>query len=474
MKKIIFLNPPISMEERYGKLALAGAIQPPLGLINLASVMREAGWGVQVLDSEALQIDIEITIDRIVSSKPNLLASTAVTLSIERAAEVAEAVKAVSPRIITIIGGVHLTSQPHETMQKYQSFDYGVVGEGERTILELAEALVGDRDASEVDGVISRSGNVLHYSGPRPYIKDLDTLPMPAWDLLPSISLYYSMYPQSVRQMPSISIVTSRGCTGHCIFCDNSVFKNLCRAYSAEYVMDMIHSLYGRFGIREIHFSDDNFLLFRKRLERLTELLLKGGLNLSWTCIGRADMMPCRDTLTLMRKAGCWQIAFGVESGCQDILDFEKKGITLEQIEGAVYLAKDCGLKTKGYLMVGHPGETPETIMKTIEFVNGLPLDDISVSYFTVFPGSPIWPEAPKYGRVINDFSRMSAFEPTFIPRGFTVATLRRYSSCMIRKFYLRPRIIFSYINRIRSFRQIYAFYKGGRAFFKHALSSSW
>ena len=470
MNTILFLNPPISMEERYGKLAPAGAVQPPLGLISLAGVMRDAGWNARVLDAEALRLNKQLTVEKILSSPPDLLGCTSSTLSIERTAAVASDVKRECPHTKIIIGGVHLTSQPRETMQMCPSFDYGVIGEGEQTLLELAEALSEDGDVSGVPGVIARSGDFLRLSSPRSYIEDLDTLPLPAWDLLPTMSRYYFQHAQSVLQMPSTSIVTSRGCTGRCIFCDKSVFQNACRAHSAEYVINMIRTLYHQFGIREIHFSDDNFMLYRKRLQQLAELLVKEELHLTWSCLARADMMSNRQILALMRKAGCWQITFGIESGCQEILDFERKGITLEQMENAVHLARECGLKTKGFLMIGHPGETPETIMRTIEFVNRLPMEDISITYFTVFPGAPLWPEAHKYGRVIKDFSRMSVFEPAFIPNGFTVESLQRYYGLVLRKFYLRPRVIFAYLRRMRSLKQIWALSKGAWAFAKSAL----
>jgi radical SAM superfamily enzyme YgiQ (UPF0313 family) len=471
MNKILFLNPPLSAVERYGGLAAAGAMEPPHGLTYLASVMREAGWDARILDAEALRLNAENTLASILSSAPDVLACTSVTLSIQRAAEVAAAVKATRPNVVTLIGGVHLTSQPHETMRLFPCFDYGIIGEGERTLVDLAGALAGG-GASRVNGIIFREGGSLALTPPRPYIEDLDTLPLPAWELLPPLARHYHLPPQSISKTPSISLMTSRGCTGRCIFCDTSVFKNACRAHSAEYVMEMMRLLHHRFRMREILFEDDNFMLFRKRLNALTDMLLKESLDLSWSCLARVDMITDRAMLSAMRAAGCWQILIGVESGSQEILDFEKKGITLAQIERAVRLSHECGMMTKGFLMIGHPMESEETIRQTMQFVKGIPLDDISVTFFTVFPGSPFWNDAPRYGALIKEFDRMSVFHPTFIPTGFTADSLNLHARRMLGAFYFRPRIVLSYAKRFRSWRQIVEFFKAAFSVMKHLFQT--
>ncbi|MEI6632715.1 MAG: radical SAM protein [Chlamydiota bacterium] len=470
MKRILFLNPPISPEERYGELASAGAMEPPHGLTYLAAVMRAAGWEARILDAEALRMTPGHAAAAAVSLSPDVFACTAVTVSISRAAEVAASVKRSRPGTVTVLGGVHLTSQPRETMERFPCFDYGVIGEGERAVREFCEALDRGGAPGAVPGVVSREGGELRIAPPGPFLKNLDALPLPAWDLLPPLARTYALPPQSVMQSPSTSLITSRGCTGRCIFCDTSVFRNVCRAHSAEYVMTMIRTLARDYGIREILFEDDNFVLFRARLERLTELLRSAGTGVSWSCLARVDMMPQPATLRAMRAAGCWQMLVGIESGCQEILDLEKKGITLAQIAEAVRRARDCGMRTKGFLMVGHPTETPDTVARTIRFVNSLPLDDVSVTYFTVFPGSPMWPEASRWGAVSPDFDRMSVFHPTFIPHGFTEASLTEASRRILRCFYLRPRVVLAYLGRIRSPRQLAALARGAMALLKHLL----
>lgn len=470
IRKVLFLNPPLSMEERYGELAMGGAMEPPHGLTYLAAAAREAGFEASILDAEALGLPGKEVVERVLAAGPDVLACTAVTLSITSAAKIAAAVKEARPDIRAVIGGIHLTSMPEETMEAFPSFDYGVIGEGEVTLREMLPCLRARGALGGVPGVIYREGGELARTPPRGYIKDLDSLPMPAWDLLPPMKDFYYLPPQSVRKPPSTSIITSRGCTGKCTFCDTSVFGHVCRAHSAEYVLEMLKTLRRRYGIGEVLFEDDNFMIFKKRLTALCALLHKENLGLSWSCLARADMMKSGDLMREMRLAGCWQVLFGIESGSQEILDLERKGITLEQIEKAVRLARKSGLRTKGFIMVGHPTETPETIRQTIDFIRSLPLDDVSVTYFTAFPGSEIWKDAPRYGSVAADFSRMSVFHPSFIPNGFTEESLTASSRLILRKFYMRPRIFFSYMKRITDAAQFAALVRGGLALLRHLL----
>lgn len=468
-KTIIFVNPPLAVRERYGDLASGGAVEPPHGLTYLASITRKRFFISRILDAEALKLNINETVKEILNYSPKYVGITATTASIYSAGNIAEAIKKIDYKIKVIVGGVHLTSLPEETMEAFGSFDIGVVGEGELTICELLEAIEEGRDLDNVKGLIIRRNGQLKFTGEREFIKNLDDLPLPAWDLLPSLSNYYSVPPQSVYKIPSTSLVTSRGCPGRCIFCDRSVFGNICRAHSAEYIMKMIQTLYERYQIREILFEDDNFLLFRSRLIKLTQLLRSSDIDISWSCLARPDTVE-EDTLLMAKKAGCWQILYGIESGSQKILDFINKEINLRQIEEALIATKKLGLKTKGFLMVGHPLETRQTIQESLDFIKRVPLDDISVTFFTPFPGSQVYTIASRYGRIQNDWKKMTTFHPAFIPQGFTKKDLYNSSKYLLRGFYFRPKIFLSYFKRISSLRQSIKLLKGGYALLKYIL----
>jgi radical SAM superfamily enzyme YgiQ (UPF0313 family) len=210
----------------------------------------------------------------------------------------------------------------------------------------------------------------------------------------------------------------------------------------------MIQHLVEHFGIREFSFEDDTFITFKKRLVAICQGIIDLGIEISWTCLGRVNSVD-RETLELMQKAGCWQISFGIESGCQEILTTIHKNVTLEQIQKAVELCREVGILSKGFFIVGHPGETRETLSRTIDFALKLPLDDISVTMLTPFPGTEIYERATEFGEFDSDWSRMNLLNTVFIPHGLTREALEQHQREMLRRFYLRPRIILGYLRRV-------------------------
>jgi radical SAM superfamily enzyme YgiQ (UPF0313 family) len=268
-----------------------------------------------------------------------------------------------------------------------------------------------------------------------------------------------------MARFPAASIVTSRGCPNRCIFCDRSVFGNHCRAFSAEYIITWIKELVHRYGIKELLIEDDTFVLFKPRLVEICEGIIREGIDLSWSCLGRVDMIT-PEILKLMHRAGCWEIGYGIESGAQHILDLEKKKINLAQVEQTVAWTKEEGILAKGFFMIGHPLENEETIIKTIDFAKKIPLDDISVMMLTPFPGSELYKIAHQYGVFNNDWSKMNLLQPVFIPRGLDEELLNTCTRKMLREFYLRPRIIFGYLLRmVKHPGTIFRILKGFNAF---------
>jgi anaerobic magnesium-protoporphyrin IX monomethyl ester cyclase len=293
-----------------------------------------------------------------------------------------------------------------------------------------------------------REGGALRHTGPRPYIADLDQLPLPAWDLLEGFPRKFSPPAFKTCKLPAASLVTSRGCPNQCIFCDRSVFGASCHGYSADYVIQMILELYHRYGVREIAFEDDTFITFKQRLVEICQRLIELKLDLSWSCLGRVNHVTA-ENLALMKQAGCWQISFGVESGSQEILKTIRKNVTLEQIRRALALCKKAGILSKGFFIVGHPGETPETLRATIDFALELPLNDISVNMLTPFPGTELYDRAAEFGRFDPDWSKMNMLNTVFVPHGLREEDLVNAQKELLRRFYLRPRVVINYIGRL-------------------------
>jgi len=470
MDKIVFISPPITAKEMYGDLALGGSSEALMGLCYLAAVTRANRSPTKIVDAPALKINIDQTVETALMEKPKYIGITAVSLAIHNASAIAEKIKNQDPSIITILGGAHLTAVPEETMEKFPQFDIGVIGEGERTIIELLKSLEMGDELKQIKGLIFRNNGQLIRTERRPYIKNLDTLPMPAWDLLPGISKYYKPTSYGINRLPSFSLVTSRGCVHRCTFCDRSMFGNRFRTHSPEYILKMIKDLYFNYGIKDVRINDDEFMLSEKHLLKVCKLLQRENLDLTWSCLGRVDDVS-EDVLREMKKAGCWQIRFGIESGSQKILDVIKKDIALEQVERAIKLARKTGIKTIGFFMMGLPLETEKTLKETIDFASRLPLDNFKINFFAPFPGSELYKEIDRYGVASKDWKDLHMHvKPTFIPHGLTEETLIKYNKLAFRKFYLRPRTIVSHIRRIKNFSSFFSLLRGGIALMKYLL----
>jgi anaerobic magnesium-protoporphyrin IX monomethyl ester cyclase len=458
---IVFINPPLSQEERYGVKFKAGGQTPPTGLALLAAVCREKKYSVAIIDAPAVGMNSEQVLDKILELKPKYIGITAVTISIFNAIAIAKLLREKYPQGKIILGGAHITAAPDETVERFgMFFDIAVLGEGELTIIDLLDALKKKRPLSDVKGIAypDKTGKKLIFTPPREFIEELDSLPFPAYDLLPDLAKYYSPPAHTVKKFPAALLVTSRGCPGICTFCDNKVFGRVLRCHSADYVIKLILHLQKTYGIREIQFRDDNFLVFRKRTIELCEKIIRKKIDITWSCAGRVDMIN-PETLALMKKAGCWQIWYGIESGSDKVLAAIKKNTNQEKIARAVIDTKKAGISPGGFFMIGMPTETEEDIKKTINVLLKLPLDDFHISHLAPFPGSEIYFSASQYGYFDNDWKKMSGWKTIFVPRGLSKKKLTYYSNYAFRRFYFRPRIIWNYIVKIRSWRHLKVYF---------------
>jgi anaerobic magnesium-protoporphyrin IX monomethyl ester cyclase len=461
MGKIVFVFPPLTPFEIWGNLAAGGGLEPPLGLAYLAAMTRKHGYETQIVDAAALKLNLKSAVQAVLSESPDYVGISAVTMAIFNAADLAHAIKKARPDVFIILGGAHITAAPEDTMNMFSGFDVGVIGEGEKTIVELLEALDSKNDLAKVDGLIVRTNNGPKRSNRRAFIRKLDELPMPAWDLFPDIGKHYSPPAHSLDRKMSTSIITSRGCSGKCIFCDRSIFGNFVRAHSPDYTANVVRHLYYTYGIRGLRFDDDNLMLFRKNLEAICHHIIREKLDVLWSCMARVDFVD-PEILELMYQAGCRQIRYGIESGSPEVLKIIKKQIKLDQIKNAVKWTRRAGIRTMGYFMIGHPGETKDTIRQTIDFAKRIDLDEFKINFFTPLPGTEIYREAYRYGHLstnLRDFHFHRT--PSFIPFGLTEKDLIRDKKTAFREFYLRPRIILRHITRIRNLAQLMSLAKG-------------
>lgn len=450
IKKIVLVNPPMRLEQVYGEFSEWGSISPPTGLCYIAALLRKNGYAVEILDAEALGLGKQQTVERIHEKNPDIIGIACKTLWVVNAHEVAKTIKQDLPNTLIVAGGNHPTAIPERTLQEFPAFDLAVVGEGEYTFLELIQALEGGRDLKEINGLAIKEDGQVITTSPRERIRDLDKLPPPAFDLLPDLKLYRPPL-NCVETVPAFSLVTSRGCPAQCTFCDRSVFGNRVITHSPEYIAKMVADLKNNHGIRYLLFDDDNLLLNKKHLFELFDLLESQGLKMPFTCQSRIDTID-EEKLARLKKADCRLILYGVESGSQNVLETMKKRITPEQVREAIAMTREAGIKPAGFFILGHPGETEETMKETVQLIKECDFYDVGVFLFTPLPGSEAYVNVEKFGTYTEDWTKTNALDQVvFVPHGLTAEKLMHYSDLCYKACYLRPKQILTAYRRCSS-----------------------
>lgn len=466
---IVFTLPPSGLKDWYQDLAGAGSELPSYGLCYLAAITRENGYSTLLLDPLALKLTLEETVQRILDHNPRYVGISVNTLTIFKGVELARVIKERDKQVKIIVGGPHITASGIETFERFPSFDVGVVAEGEITIIELLKCLDSKLKFSNIEGIIYRENGQVQKTAQRAFIEDLDSLPFPAWDLLPDLPKYYRPAGNNISRLPATSLVPSRGCPMRCTFCNRSIFGRKFRAHSPEYIMGMIKELYHKYRIRDITFQDDNFM-GNPKLKEICQLLIKEKMDLTWSCLGSTNFAKT-EILKLMRQAGCWQISWGIETASQEILNVFKKGITVEQMENALKLTHKTGIKNRGFFMIGGFLETKETIKKTIKFIKELPMSEFHITFFTPMPGAEAYELAQQYGTFDKSWEKINVHSSNFIPRALSREELEYYHKKAYRIFYLRPRIIwYFFIKMVKNPKLIPKIGNSLIAFFKFLL----
>ncbi|HSR36875.1 MAG TPA: radical SAM protein [Desulfurivibrionaceae bacterium] len=417
-------------------------VMPPLGIMSIAAYLEQRGIGVEIIDCHATPLPQDQLVAEIIRRAPDVVGFSCTTSSFLEGYAIAERLKERAPQILTVCGGAHACSAGASLLDAFPALDHLVIGEGEQTFFELVTA--GDRDRATIPGVASRIDGKGILSAERELIPDLDSLPFPAYHLLPEFPKRYFLPLFSYPKAPNTSIISSRGCPYQCSYCDRSVFNRGFRFNSPEYIVEHLALLNRDYGIRHVFFYDDLFTTDRKRVAEFCELKEKRGLNIGYNCIARLEHVD-RELLQLLKRSGCWQVNFGIESGDPEVIKKHRKYYGLDEVQTKLQMAKSAGLRVKGLFMVGLPGETPESIRRTIDYALALPLDEINVTMFTPFPGAPIYADIREHGDFNEEWPLMNCVNPVFVPHGMTREQLQDLYDEFIRRFYRRHRIHWGY-----------------------------
>lgn len=466
---ILFINPPLSLEDRYGKLKAVGPCQEPLGIAYLAaSIIKERGDDVEILDAEALNLSSQEVQKHVSARNYDVIGITMTTPGYFRVIELVKSIHEVSDASIHV-GGPHPTVMPIETLHDNHEIDIAVLGEGEKTIVDVLNTIERDGDLSEVKGIAYREGDKIIVTEKRPFIKELDTIPMPARHLLPMH--LYRPAPSYYKKLPSYAVISARGCPFRCTFCC-SLFGRKLRSHSPERICDEMEYLMDEYGAKEIIFRTDTFTINRNHTVDLCQEIIRRGLHkrIEWTCETRVNVVD-KPLLELMRKAGCWEIHYGVETGSQRLLDLIQKDITLEQVKQAFKWTQEAGIAIKAFFMLGLPTETREDSSNTIKFSKQLNPEWAQFTLTTPYPGTKLYDQAKETGYLKSfnwkNYKTWGGFtqnEVPYVTRGRTSGELKKLQRRALKEFYFRPKIILKHLLKIRSFASFKNYIRGALA----------
>jgi radical SAM superfamily enzyme YgiQ (UPF0313 family) len=456
--KVLFLHP-------YGSNFIKGVndittifnLMPPLGILSIAAWLEKHGIDVEIIDGYASRESHEVMVAKIIASGCSAVGFSCTTSSFPETNRIATLLKDQAPHIATVLGGAHACTIGAPLLDSYPALDYLVIGEGENTMLELARS--GFSNVGDIPGVAYRGADGTGtLTLQRELIKDLDSLPFPAYHLLPNFPRLYKLPLFSYPKSPNTSIISSRGCPYACSYCDRSVFSRGFRFNSPEYILEHVAMLNRDYGIRHVFFYDDLFTFDRKRVAEFCELKARKGIKVSYNCIARLEHVDA-ELLALLKGSGCWQVNFGIESGDPEVLKKHRKFYGLDEVGQKLLMVKEAGMRVKGLFMVGLPGEDEAAIRRTIDYALSLPLDEINVTKFTPFPGAPVYKDIRDFGEFEENWELMNCINTVFVPKGMTREQIDGLYDEFIRRFYHRSHINLGYAKMLwKSPHSIYSF----------------
>ncbi|MDD5163425.1 MAG: radical SAM protein [Candidatus ainarchaeum sp.] len=442
---VLFLNPPFhdnatfNREVRFQAVSPQKALHPPLLLAYAAAVCKKEGHTVDLIDAPALEISREKTIVMAKKFLPGLIVMLTSTASVESDGALAKELgKETNAKTIAV--GVHATAVPEDTLKK--GFDIIARGEYEYTIRELAEKA----RLEKVLGISYKKNKKFMHNKNRPLIENLDELPFPARELLPNEKYYSALY-----KNPFTFILAGRGCPQQCIFCAGPQLMSgrRYRFRSPRNIVDELKHIKKNFPkLKSVLFNDDTLNVNKKHILETCDLMIKEKINLPWAAYSRVDSVD-EEIAQKMKKAGCFLVKVGFESGNDEILRSMKKGprATAEQGKKCAEIFSKAGIQVHGTFVFGMPGETKETIQKTIDYAKKLDIDFVQFSIAQPYPGTEFFEILKKQGYLkFGDWSEFldkeGCITPIFEYPNLKAGEMEKFLKKAYRQYYFRPKYI--------------------------------
>lgn len=463
--KVMLIVPPwtihdIRAEDTQG---IAGR-WPPIGTLYIASVLREAGHEVVFRDGAFSNQDQ--LADLVVRERPDVLGAFVIAMFWERTKSLFRQIKQQLPNLFIVAGGHGPSALKQQCLIECPELDAIVISEAEYTMRELVERLQSGVSLDGLAGTVIRKGDSFLENPLRPFIQNLDELPFPAMDLA-ELDRYYPSHGQ-VQTTPTMQVISSRGCKNDCLYCFRLMGRHVLRFRSAKNVVDEIEFYIKQYGAKDIKFWDEAFTFDRARVMEFCEEMIRRNIKVSWWISARADAVD-REMLMAMKRAGCWCINYGVESGVQKNLDTLRKNLTVQQIIDAVRLTHKVGIQTFTTYIFGIPGETFEEGLETIKLAKKL--NSFITEFFPIspFPGTDLWDIACSQSNFSGDLRKIGLLkeEVVYAPLTMTQEQVHELRRRAFREYYMRPKYVWTYVSGIRTWLQVKGLWAGALTLLK-------
>ena len=418
-------------------------VLPPLGLAYIAASLEKAGFEVEIIDAIAMELKPDQVRKKIRDFNPKIVGITAMTPTFPGALEAAKIAK--EEGTITVMGGVHLSLFPHETLS-FDWVDYGILGEGDESMVNLCQAVEQNLPVENIQGLAYTKNNTIHVN-PAQIIDDLNKLPIPAFHLLP-----IDKYDSILGKDRVLTIMGSRGCPYLCSFCYKTPSDKKYRYRQANHIVDEMEHLMTHYGVEEIMFYDD--LMPPRYVESLCREILERNIKIQWQTPQRVNLVR-KPLLQLMAQAGCHMLRLGVEQGDPEMMKKIEKRTTIDQVRTVFKWTREAGIETFAYFMIGTIGETPKTMKSTIQLAIELDPDYVMFTKAIPLPNTPLMDEAVELGLVDKAYWRHFTLGEPVSPIQPLIPEADHYVKMAYRRFYLRPRYILRRLLEIRSWKSL-------------------
>ena len=436
-KRCLLLQPPSGLYRRDDRCQskvddqTVRIIFPPIYLAYMAAVLEKIGVECRIFDAPAARLGWNELENTLREFDPDLLVLGVTQATFDQDSQAATLAKNSCTGVTTVARGEIFLSEDESSLTRMPDLDIVIRGESELPVGDIAQGI----PLNEIRGLTYRDVDGIHRNPNRPFLEDLDQLPYPARHLLDN-SLYIS--PETRR--PLTVIQANRGCPSTCIFCPAWTFSGRkIRTRSPENILGEIQLCVEKFGIDDFYFNADTFTYDREWTIELCKAIIDSNLKIRWGCNSRVDTIDA-ERLNWMKKAGCWVIGFGIETGDKESLELMNKDTTLEQAEKAVRLCKEAGIRVHTFFVIGFPWETREHVQRTVNFARKLDPDFFDFNIATPLPGTPLWNQVKREG--LWESGGGSYAEASTRTQMLTAEELTRLRRRALWGMYLRPRYI--------------------------------